>query len=423
MGTSYGVGRKYFSLLLFHDHQFWDPQDDTAWEMYGQYKPMPGGYVRTEIPDGMAARCDLFKSRWDGIKDTLPVTNNCFSCVAPGGYLYHRSKIEFDHEYGSISCWFRINANYANEFYGHKDYHITLMGWENFNGVPIKVEIRARDNTDPLTECIKIHYGPKIIQTSITKPILNDTWYEFVHTVYKDRDLYFINGTKFHEEYTGRNPATTPIKFNKLKIGAYDNWSSGGLDIDEVVVMNDFYSETDFIPGGGGPIQWIRPELLHLEELDEEKGLYFQMGSMLRFNYVLNPPSEIKSPDKLRFARTQGVPFALFKDNVRLPDSSWEGTIKEVTLLDPADIADIYTSSWILVTIVKFIPDNLKEQIQGASLFDRILHPIRITRISYWQPNHDSVRGMFNKIEWYKNNKIPRSNFDYIDKFGIEFKE
>lgn len=419
MSTSYAIGRKYYTMLLFHDKTFWDPKDESAWEIYGTRKVMPGGYERESgtFADDMAARCDLDKSRWNGENETLPVTNNCFSSVAPGGYLYHRSDIVINNEFGSISCWFKINSEYANEFYGDRRYHITLMGWKNFNNTQMKVEIRARDDNNPLIECIKIYYGNDVKQMYVEEPILNDTWYHFVHTVSGDRDFYFLNGVKFFEQYTGRSNST-PIKFNNIKVGAYDDWSSGGLDIDEFVVINDFY---DF-EGGLGPIQWIRPEMLHLDELNEEAGLYHQMGTMLRFNYVLYPPSEIGT-NTLTFEKGQGTPFALFKDNVRIPESSWEGNVRQVRLLLSSDIADIKTSKWILVTLCRFIPDNLKEQIQGASLFDRLIHPIRITRISYWVPPGDHITNMYGKIEWYKNNKVPACNFDYIDKFGLEFKE
>jgi hypothetical protein len=91
--------------------------------------------------------------------------------------------------------------------------------------------------------------------------------------------------------------------------------------------------------------------------------------------------------------------------------------------LKSADIADIKTASWILVTVVKLIPDNTKEKIQGASLYDKILHPIRITRISYWQPPAGAESWMYQKVQWHNNNKIPRSNFEHIDTFGLEFKE
>lgn len=421
MSTSYGVGRKYYTMLLFHDHTFWDPKDNSGWEIYGEQKWMVGGYAREPVDNSMAARCDLEKGKWNGIDETLPVTNNSFSSVAPGGYLYHRTPITVNNEFGSIACWFKIRSEDAQEFYGDKRYHITLMGWENYDNVDMRVEIRARDNTNPLIECVKIYYGTTYKQVYLPEPILNDTWYHFVHTVYQDRDLYFINGIKILDQYTGRNNDTTPIKFNSIKIGAYDDWSSGGLTIDEFVTMNDFYSDNDFF-NTDKPIQWIHPEMLHLDELNEEKGLYFQMGSMLRFNYILYAP-EGKKGNKLTFNKAQGIPFAMFKDNVKMPESSWTGNVREVTLLNPTDVADIFTSFFILVTIVKFIPDNLKEEIMGASLFDHVLHPIRITRISYWVPPENAVINMYNKIEWYKNNKIPASNFDYIDKFKIQWKE
>lgn len=424
----YTVGVQYSSLLIFHDHSFWDLKDGNGWELHGDYTPTyttapnktyecRDDYIH-KIP-WFAARCDLEKGRFDG-EDEVFSTNNCFSSVAPGGYLHHRNPITVNGEFATMACWFKIRENDAKEFYGSDSYHITLWDWDNQDNVHIHIEIRARDDDDPLAECIKIYYDSKLYQVSYPEPILNDTWYYFSYAVDAGSDRFFMNGKKICE-ITNSRSATDPVIFKNIKIGAHDMFSSGGLNIDEFVIVNDYLTDSQgFLPNR--PTIWIRPEMFHLADLSEESNLYYQYGSALRLNYILYSPASKKAP-YLTFDYVQGFPIALFRDQSKLPDSAWKGNVRKLELLNPADIAAISTSKFTLVTVVKFIPNNEREYINGCSLYDHILHPIRITRISYWKEPEDGARDMFNKIKWYQNNQIPMSDFRYFNKFDPDKKQ
>ena len=62
-------------------------------------------------------------------------------------------------------------------------------------------------------------------------------------------------------------------------------------------------------------------------------------------------------------------------------------------------------------------------QITGSSWFTNLVDNMYITRRSDFEPPLENESLMYQKIQFYKNNKVPCCNFDYIDKFGIEFKE
>lgn len=71
-------------------------------------------------------------------------------------------------------------------------------------------------------------------------------------------------------------------------------------------------------------------------------------------------------------------------------------------------------------------PNNEAEhfyQITGSSWFSNFVDNLYITRRSDFEPPLENVSLMYNKIKFYENNKVPCCNFDYMDKFGIEFKE
>ena len=427
MASNFSVGVKYYSLLLFHDKSFWDLKDNNAWELFGEtleHTSTASGFKKYGRRDDIthenpwfAARCDLEKSRFDGDEEALS-TNNCFSSVAPGGYLHHRNPITVPGHYSTMACWFKIREQDANEFYGGDDYHITLWDWDNENNVHIHVEIRARDDNDKLIECIKVFYDSKLYQVNAPEPILNDTWYYFSYAVNEKTDAFYINGSKILEVTNNRGISQPNMIYKNIKIGAHDNLSSGGLNIDEFIIVND-YLINGFPYAPGKPIIWIRPELFHLDELYEGNNLYYQYGSTLRLNYVLYHPIKVSSP-YLEFEFTQGFPLALFRDQSIMSDSEWTGNVRKIKLLNTTGIT---TSSYTLVTVVKFSPDNNREYINGCSLYDHLLHPIRITRIGYWTKPPDADRDMFNKIRWYQNNKIPMSNFEYYNKFDPDKKQ
>ena len=66
--------------------------------------------------------------------------------------------------------------------------------------------------------------------------------------------------------------------------------------------------------------------------------------------------------------------------------------------------------------------DDMDYRITGSSLFEELLH-LRITRKEDYIDPINMEEDMYNKILWYENNKIPASNFNYINKFNIKWKE
>ena len=434
MANEYSISRQYYTLLLFHDHSFWDLKDNNGWELYGEYMftsstdPNDHIYDRrdniTHEEPWFAARCDLEKSKYDLVEEEVLSTNNSFSSIAPGGYLYHRNPITVSGPFSSMCCWFKIRECDALEFYGSDSYHVTLFDWDNENGTHIHIEIRARDDNDKLTECIKVYYDDKLYQVNYPEPILNDTWYYFSYAVNSKTDAFYINGRKILE--VNNNRSTQPdMEYKKIKIGAHDMFSSGGLNIDEFIIVNDYITNSEGFLGGhisNIPIIWIRPEMFELDDLNDERNLYYQYGSALKLNYVLYRPSRIEPP-YLYFEKTQGIPLGLFAYQSKLSETSWEGNIKKIKILDPTVVSTMKSTIFTLATVVKFIPDNMREYINGCSLYDHILHPIRITRISYWTEPEDGAVNMFNKIKWYQNNKIPMSDFRYFNRFHPEKKQ
>lgn len=60
--------------------------------------------------------------------------------------------------------------------------------------------------------------------------------------------------------------------------------------------------------------------------------------------------------------------------------------------------------------------------ITGFSEFDWILDHLRITRMNPYTKENHYMEDMYNKVKFYSGNKVPSSNFNYIDKFNIKFK-
>lgn len=58
----------------------------------------------------------------------------------------------------------------------------------------------------------------------------------------------------------------------------------------------------------------------------------------------------------------------------------------------------------------------------GASDMDDLVN-IRITRPVYWKEPVNPVHQMYDKLHFYEHNKVPGSNFNYVDKFHLRFKE
>lgn len=62
--------------------------------------------------------------------------------------------------------------------------------------------------------------------------------------------------------------------------------------------------------------------------------------------------------------------------------------------------------------------------INGSSLWgDQVVGQLRITRKTDYKPPFTAEQDIYNKILWYDRNKVPGSNFNYIDKFKVEWKE
>ena len=599
--TYYAIKRKYHSILTFHDHQFWDLKQDNAWEFHGDqiWTFSDKAYNIKMYDDKWCARFDQDKSVFNGILDCHP-RNNCMTVLTTGGYLQHRTPIAIENNFFSIGCWIRIRAVNATQYINSPNYEIVLCGWDDAEENGTHVQLIVASSTGDHDAC-KIRYrtsGPG--GTTVTThqkeyqepgPIYTPaTWHYFTFTHGEGYDRIYLDGKKVLENDTIKNNCMISNELHRFRLGAYTDYCSGGLDIDEFVIVNDFFGIDEFEVHKDRRIYWTYPEMLHEEELDLGDSIYYKTGSMFGIHYVqLKPVSQSGSTLTFDMEPNDKI-LGLFINNTYMDPSRWSGT-STVTLSLASDKALISSATFTLVVIrpnsddffldirkvtasgnsfalpyiagktskddfiildgslgivqrdkyrvegsgssytvklnnphetfggggtnlhiiflrknsgtdpnIKFLElqgsadpqghckfppefnyigyskrniilfvngtymppdsyeirngvvtlvndtenlhpannvtalfmissekmdldDEMLNRINGASEWNAILDDLRITRPTSWKEPENDYAGMYNKIQWYKNNKIPGCNFMYIDEAGIKFKE
>ena len=425
----YGRTREYYSVLMFHTGSFWDSKDNNSWELYGTRTAYSGTMPYLEefdpIIDGWVARCDIHNSKFDKLPETLK-RNNCLTIINTGGYMRHISDIKVNGKNFTICCWFRINSDYNIRHTVNKNYSITLMGWKDGTGKEVAIDILTNKSDLNLTNLVhkglRLSYGTKNILQEYKEPgpgIHTNEWMFFSFQHCEDgKDYIHLNGKKLLEATSSINTV-----ISDFKIGAFKTTSAGGLDIDEVAVMNQCLGIEEY-DTPEGHIYWSFPEVYYVEDFWDKNSMYYKLGEIYGWNYLKFYPIEINGAT-LKFSSITGKPVVLFRNGIYVDVDYWKISGSTVTLTDASMTTDTELFDWILVTYVDEAKEEIpKGAINGASEWDGILDNLKITREKEDNiPNNLSYLYMYNKIEWYKHNKIPVYNFPVIDKFNIEFKE
>ena len=604
--TYYAIKRRYHSILTFHDNQFWDLKEENAWELHGDqiFTFTNKGYNLQMYGDKWVLRFDQAKSKFDGIIECHP-RNGCMTVLTTGGYLEHRNPIAIENNYFTIGCWFRIRAENALQFINSPNYNLVLCDWDTAEtgGINIQISVLVndslarQDNSNGMDYCM-IKYTKGSTTNKIVAPykelgpiLTPATWHYFTYQHFEDHDYIHLDGRRVLE--TADTFSLFRSISNELyhfRLGAYTDYCSGGLDIDEFIIVNDFFGKDDYPVSKDKRIYWTFPEMYHEEELDLEDNIYYKTGSMFGLHYVqLKPTSQsgstltfnIESGDKvlglfmnntymdpsrysgtstitlnlatdkalissatftlvvirpnnkdfyldirnlsvsgssftlpyiagktgkddfiildgslgvvqreryrvegsgtaytvklnnpndtfggggtniyivflrknsgstpqIKFLKLQGIAdpkgyctfppefnyigyskrnVLLFVNGTYLPPDHYElknGRVKILNDTQNLEVNNNVTALFMISNEKMGLDDEMLSRINGASEWDALLDNLRITRPTYWQEEDGMYGNMYNKIKWYKNNKIPASNFIVIDEFDIEFKE
>ena len=363
----YSVKRKYHSILTFHDHQFFDIVQENAWELHGDQilTLSDKGYNIKLSDDKWAVRFDQSKSRYDGIIDCHP-NNNCMSILTTGGYLQHRLPIAIENNWFTIGCWIRIRAENALQYINSEHYDIVLCGWDDGTH-HIKITVASNDLGD--IDCCKITYRTDGVETVYTgtyheiNPILTPaTWHYFSFQHTPEYNMIHLDGKKVLEVKNSVCRITSEM-FN-LKLGAYDDYCSGGLDIDEFIIVNDIFGEDSYPVYKDKRIYWIYPEMLHEEEFDNN--IYIKTGSMFGLHFVQLKPTSI-SGNTLKFdVLGKDKILGLYINNTWMDPSRYSGT-SSITLSQNSDRELINDASFTLVVIRENYANSFLMDIQTVS--------------------------------------------------------
>ena len=363
----YSVKRKYHSILTFHDHQFFDIVQENAWELHGDQilTLSDKGYNIKLSDDKWAVRFDQSKSRYDGIIDCHP-NNNCMSILTTGGYLQHRLPISIENNWFTIGCWIRIRAENALQYINSEHYDIVLCGWDDGTH-HIKITVASNDLGD--IDCCKITYRTDGVETVYTgtyheiNPILTPaTWHYFSFQHTPEYNMIHLDGKKVLEVKNSVCRITSEM-FN-LKLGAYDDYCSGGLDIDEFIIVNDIFGEDSYPVYKDKRIYWIYPEMLHEEEFDNN--IYIKTGSMFGLHFVQLKPTSI-SGNTLKFdVLGKDKILGLYINNTWMDPSRYSGT-SSITLSQNSDRELINDASFTLVVIRENYANSFLMDIQTVS--------------------------------------------------------
>lgn len=347
----YSIKRKYHSILTFHDHQFFDLVQENAWELHGDQilTLTDKGYNIKLYNDKWAVRFDQDKSKFDGIIDCHP-NNNCMSIITTGGYLQHRLPIAIENNWFTIGCWIRIRAENAMQYINSEYYDIVLCGWDDGNH-HIKITVASNDLGD--IDCCKITYRTDGKETSYTglyheiNPILTPaTWHYFSFQHTPEYNMIHLDGKKVLEVKNSVCRITSEM-FN-FKLGAYDDYCSGGLDIDEFVIVNDIFGEDSYPVYKDKRIYWIYPEMLHEEEFNNN--IYIKTGSIFGLHYIQLKPTSI-SGNTLKFdVLGKDKILGLYINNTWMDPSRYSGT-SSITLSQITDIELINDATFTLVVL------------------------------------------------------------------------
>lgn len=411
------IKRKYHSILTFHDHQFFDIVQDTAWELHGDQilTLTDKGYNISLANDKWAVRFDQDKSKYDGTIDCHP-RNNCMSVLTTGGYLQHRLPIAVENSWFTIGCWIRIRAENALQYINSEYYDLVLCGWDDAEegGHHIRVTVASNDLAD--VNCCKITYRDteETVYTGLYKesgPILTPaTWHYFTFQHTPEYNMIHLDGKKVLEVKNSLCRITSEI-FN-LKLGAYDDYCSGGLDIDEFIIVNDIFGTDSYPIYPDKRIYWVYPEMLHEKEVESD--IYTKTGSMFGLHYVQLKPTI--SGSTLRFNVTgQDKILGLYINNTWMDPSRYSGT-SSITLTQATDRALINEATFTLVVIREnyansflldiktvspstrsfILPDQTKTDPDDFLILDGSLNLIQKNRYRVYQQTGSSYRVYLN---------------------------
>ena len=354
----YAVQRKYYSIMLFRNQSFWDVIEDNSWELYGLGIRDKSTLVKDDLVNvqGWTARCDLSRGRFSRTMNDVTGVTNCLSIINAGGYLRLLNPLNIDNNCFTISCWFRLRPEYMARYTKNDKRVITLCGWKDNNGEEISIDIYAKDLDHPYegVPSLKIHYGNDVITRlySDDPGMFHTNWrhFSFQHT--DSMDCIHIDGIKVLEIDTTKYSIGSTI--SDLKIGAYKPNSSGGIEIDDFVVLNDYISTENEYKVPSTYLFYEYPEVYHEEDLRSTKNIYYKTANLFGLEFKTYTPTSKDLAGVIRFnADTSESILGLFANNTYMDPSRYTGAANVITLTNAEDKTKTLEWKFTLVTIAQ----------------------------------------------------------------------
>lgn len=354
----YAVTRKYLVKLLFHHKSYWDSIESNRWELYGTAIKPEDKVLKSDFVNvaGWTARCDLHKGRFEGLKDER-ATNDCLTVISNGGYIRNRTNLAINNTDFTISCWFRINSKYMDKFANSDNRNITLCGWKDAAGNEISIDVYCRDieNTDTLDIiCLKVYYNDNVVNAYYTgqgPTIFSSHWNFFSFQRYGETDLIHINGMKLltvssKDEYKMGN------EIEDLKFGSFKSYSSGGIDIDEICVMNDHISAGNYDVFRDYIFNVLVEDEYHEENRQSMISIFHEPASHYGLSFNQYESSGI-SGDDVSFSvnNTSEKVLSVFMNSTYVDPIRYTGTSNNITIKDSADKEIMSSSLFTMISL------------------------------------------------------------------------
>lgn len=336
----YTVTRKYYSKLTFYDRSYHDSVEENRWELYGAIqKPVENEVMRVDMVNNMgwAARCDLHEGRF---KDYInsEFHTNCLTIANNGGYIRNLKSICINNQDFAISCWFKLNPLYMSRYADHDTENVTLCGWKDSSGKEISIDIFCKDYKNILGNAtLRVYYDDRFTEGQYLIPGTipqNGKWMFFSFQTYNGYNLVHIDGHKIIETLSS-GEFSIGTDLIDLKFGAFKKGSSGGIDIDNISVMNDHISYDDY-EVFDKPIYDILPENEYVNiDRQQKERVYYKSGKLygLGFEHYENPSI---SGNTISFSNSVGNKeiFGLFMNNTYMEPSRYTRSGSSFTIPD-----------------------------------------------------------------------------------------
>ena len=365
----YAVTRKYLVKMLFHHKSYWDSVETNRWELYGTSIKPEDKITKSDFVNvaGWTARCDLHKGRFEGLKDER-ATNDCLTIISNGGYIRNRTNIAINNTDFTVSCWFRLNSKYMDKF-ASGNRNITLCGWKDDADNEISIDVYCRDieNTETLDIiCLKVYYNDNVVNAYYTGPgptIFSSHWNFFSFQRYGETDIIHINGMKLlsvisKDEYKMGN------EIIDLKFGGFKSYSSGGIDIDEICVMNDHISAGNYEVFTDYIFNVLREDEYHEEGRQSTISIFHEPASSYGLSFNQVESTSVQSNTISFNANNEDNILCMFMNNTYMHNTRYTGEPSSITISEDADREIASSSLFSLITLNQGEPNDFYVEVK-----------------------------------------------------------